>query len=463
MFSAHSAMPFAGGRIVRSGGNALMKKLTIQAMISLAGERGGRCISQAYINSTVPLLWECAAGHQWSATPETVRKGSWCPECAGVRKLTIEGMRCMAESRGGKCLSDRYVNGATKLRWLCAAGHEWDAAPSQIRKGHWCPFCARIVRLSLFEWQRIAASKGGQCLSLDYMNSAKPLRWRCAAGHEWRARASSIRAGTWCPFCAHNRILMLSEMRQIARKRGGRCLSANYKNGATPLWWECKLGHRWKAPPARVKNGSRRKGSWCPECYNLRRKFHGKHNIEEMRALASARGGKCLCTEYAGSKAKLVWECAKGHSWQAVPASVMEGTWCPVCARNQRLKLSEFLGLAASRGGECLSGTYVNERTPLRWCCVFGHEWNATPEKVKRGSWCPTCALDDRRNKWIPTMQRKLDKLKIRANATNRKKSHRSRLRRNTLKFRRKSARKDSLRSAKLLPREASPSLLRMS
>jgi hypothetical protein len=452
-------MPFASGRIVRSGGNALMKKLTIQAMISLAGERDGRCLSQTYVNSTVPLLWECAAGHQWSATPETVRKGSWCPECAGVRKLTIEGMRCMAESRGGKCLSNRYVNGATKLRWLCAAGHEWDAAPSQIRKGHWCPFCARIFPLTLYQLQRFAARKGGQCLSLEYESSAKPLRWRCAAGHEWRARASSIRAGTWCPLCARNQKLKLQEMRQIARERGGRCLSAIYKNGATLLLWECKLGHRWKAPPARVKNGSRRRGSWCPKCYNLRRRFQGSHSIEEMWALAYARGGKCLSVEYAGSRSRLVWECVQGHIWRAVPTSVMQGTWCPVCARNQRLRLSEFQCLAASRGGKCLSDTYVNERTPLRWCCVFGHEWNATPSKVKRGSWCPTCALDNRRNKWSQTEQFKFDAAKIQAKARDRDKPQLGSLQRNKMVFSKKSSLHGRRRPVKLPPQKASPSM----
>jgi hypothetical protein len=378
-----------------------MRKLTIQAMISLAGERGGRCLSQTYVNSTAPLVWECGAGHQWSATPETVRKGSWCPECAGVRKLTLREMQSLAERRGGKCLSGRYVNGTTKLRWLCAEGHEWSATPSQIRKGHWCPSCARIVPLTLNQLQRIAAKKGGQCLSLEYSNSAKPLQWRCAAGHEWRARASSIRAGTWCPLCARNQKLKLQEMQQIAWKRGGICLSAVYKNGATPLLWQCKLGHRWKAPPARVKSGARRKGTWCPECSNLRRRYHGKHSLEEMSALARSRGGKCLSIEYVGSKSRLVWECAKRHIWRALPIAVMEGTWCPVCARNQRLRLSEFQNLATSRGGECLSDAYINGRTPLRWCCVFGHEWNATPNKVKRGSWCPVCALDNRRNRWM--------------------------------------------------------------
>lgn len=377
-----------------------MKKLTIQAMILLAGKRGGRCLSTLYVNSTSPLLWQCSAGHQWSAVPASIRKGSWCPDCAGVRRMTLEQMQVIAESRGGSCLSECYLNSATKLKWLCSAGHEWSATPLQIKQGHWCPFCARIVPLTLLQLQRMAAHNGGECLSSEDVRSSKPVRWKCAFGHEWQARASSIRAGTWCPVCTHNQKLKLEQMQQIARERGGRCLSTSYKSGRTPLLWECGKGHRWSASPANVKDGTRRKGTWCLQCYNSRRTFHERHGIETMRDIALARGGRCLSIEYLSSKSKLIWQCVRGHRWQALPASVVQGTWCAVCARNQRLKLSQFQDIASSRGGRCLSHQYMNERTALAWLCAAGHRWNTTPAKVKGGSWCPTCAKIARRSKW---------------------------------------------------------------
>ena len=381
-----------------------MKKLNIRTMISLARKRGGRCVSTLYINSTSPLLWRCSAGHQWSAVPASVRKGSWCPDCAGVRRFTLEQMREIAESRGGSCLSTRYLNSASKLKWRCSAGHEWNATPLQIKQGHWCPFCARVIPLTLLELQRMAAHKGGECLSPEYVRSSKPIRWKCSLGHEWQARAKSIRSGHWCPVCAHNQKLKLEQMQEIARERGGRCLSMTYRNGRTPLLWECEHGHRWRASPANIKDGTRRKGTWCLECYNSRRRFYEKHSIQTMRRIALARGGRCLSSDYVNSKSKLIWQCARGHRWQALPASVVQGTWCPVCARNQRLRLSQFQDIAASRGGRCLSRQYINGRTALLWRCADGHRWNAVPAKVKRGSWCPTCASVERRSKWLASL-----------------------------------------------------------
>lgn len=56
--------------------------------------------------------------------------------------LTIEEMRDIARSRGGECLSEKYINSKTKLRWRCSEGHEWEAIPNNVKNHHrWCPFC----------------------------------------------------------------------------------------------------------------------------------------------------------------------------------------------------------------------------------------------------------------------------------------------------------------------------------
>ena len=53
----------------------------------------------------------------------------------------IEEMRAIAEWRGGGCLSSRYVNARTKLRWQCEKGHIWEAVPYAVKTGTWCPVC----------------------------------------------------------------------------------------------------------------------------------------------------------------------------------------------------------------------------------------------------------------------------------------------------------------------------------
>lgn len=65
-------------------------------------------------------------------------------ESKPVFELDIEDMKAAARFRGGECLSDTMVKGdmMTPLKWCCAFGHEFTAAPNTILLlGHWCPDC----------------------------------------------------------------------------------------------------------------------------------------------------------------------------------------------------------------------------------------------------------------------------------------------------------------------------------
>jgi len=53
-------------------------------------------------------------------------------------------MQNIAKLKGGKCLSDKYINGRTKLLWKCNNNHIWKASPSYIKSGAWCPKCKKI-------------------------------------------------------------------------------------------------------------------------------------------------------------------------------------------------------------------------------------------------------------------------------------------------------------------------------
>lgn len=292
-----------------------------------------------------------------------------------------------AQSRG-------YVNPPSSC-------HRADLEPSSVavpRSTSTRSIMHRTEKSAIHELRRLARQRGGECLSNRYANAISPLQWRCGLGHKWQATlASVVRRNTWCPVCAGNRKLNLRDLQRIARERGGKCLSRKYVNGRTPLTWECKYGHRWKAAAEQVKGSSHKKGTWCPKCYDQRRIFRPLGTIQEMRRLAIMRCGRCMSPCYTGSRTKLLWGCRSGHQWYAVPGNIKRGNWCPTCARNQRLKLSDYRALAAAHGGRCLSTQYRNNDTNLKLRCAKGHEWFATGTSIRRGSWCARCAHDRRR------------------------------------------------------------------
>jgi hypothetical protein len=95
-------------------GSREFKQKMLAEMQEIANVRGGRCLSREYVNTMSKLRWQCAEGHEWTALPNNIKShGSWCPVCAGVVRGSVNEMRELAASKGGKCLSDAYLDNKT--------------------------------------------------------------------------------------------------------------------------------------------------------------------------------------------------------------------------------------------------------------------------------------------------------------------------------------------------------------
>ncbi len=385
-------------------------RLGIEAMQAQARERGGRCLSEVYVNSEKALMWQCAEGHVWESSPANIRKGSWCPVCSwDHRRLGIEKMHALARKHGGRCLSKEYARAGQKLLWECAEGHRWETVPAKVKEGAWCPKCSRERRRRGIEAARqLAREHGGECLSETYLNTNQKLLWRCSAGHVWERSRASVRARLaqglpWCPQCQaeKERHQHLEAIRNLARSRSGECLSEKYVRWDEKLTWRCAQGHVWQATAVAVES----EGCWCPNCA---REAQKKYTLADMQAVAERRGGKCLSTEYANTRDKLRWQCEKGHVWEALAGKVSMKTWCPVCSR-KKWTIEKMQEIAHERGGRCLSTEYIHSVSKLWWECKQGHRWKSTPASVVQGkSWCPQCVYLDRckydhkRRKYLP-------------------------------------------------------------
>lgn len=186
------------------------KTHTLKDMHKLASSKGGKCLSDVYINAHTPCTFQCSEGHIWSTQPTTLQQGTWCPTCGTKRaaekhRLTIEHMYEIAAERGGKCLTTKYIDSSTKLKWQCSKKHIWKATPNHIRQGAWCSECVGNKRYTLKETQQLAIKKGGKCISTEYKGSDTPLEWECSYGHIWRVTPHHVRQGHWCPYCASGR------------------------------------------------------------------------------------------------------------------------------------------------------------------------------------------------------------------------------------------------------------------
>lgn len=184
------------------------------------------------------LRYRCPRGHIITATPSSPAAAA-CPGCtyeglcgAPARpKHTPASLSALAAARGGFLLSSVYVNARTPVVWACGAGHAWAATVDNVKRGSWCPVCAREASRAagLAAARAAAAARGGVCLSEEYVNNKAPLQWRCAVGHQWSAPANNVCRGagggrppSWCPVCARGGGLERGSMERVKGGMRGR-------------------------------------------------------------------------------------------------------------------------------------------------------------------------------------------------------------------------------------------------
>jgi glutaredoxin len=251
----------------------MIKKYTIEDMQKIAKARNGKCISSIFETTRAPLLWECQFGHRWKAIPSSIiYSKSWCPQCVPTKSGSIQEMKEFAKRKRGKCISDEYINAKTPLLWECEFGHRWKARPNSITFSKtWCPQCipSKRIMFTMEDMQKIAASRGGACLSEAYIDSYTKLEWQCKMGHHWESTPQHVKQGNWCPYCAiiqssENRKLKDDYIRRKIHQKGAKWIAGEYINNRSILQIQCNKGHLRDVSFKNLMDGRK-----CPDCLKL--------------------------------------------------------------------------------------------------------------------------------------------------------------------------------------------------
>ena len=172
-----------------------------------AKNKNGLCLSKEYINNKIKMKWLCnLCNYIWKSNySNIVNHNSWCPKCSGNARLSLKDCQKTAETKNGKCLSTKYKNKDTTMEWQCnKCTHIWKTKYGSIRnKDSWCPNCVGVLKYTLEQCQQSAIKRNGKCLSKEYINIYQHMEWQCGeCSGIWKACYSSIKnMNSWCPFC----------------------------------------------------------------------------------------------------------------------------------------------------------------------------------------------------------------------------------------------------------------------
>ena len=252
------------------------KKLTLQDCSNYAQLKDGYCLSVEYVNAASNLTWQCKYGHIWEANFNNVKsKNSWCPQCSSnigerICRIFFENFfdkpfsktrpEWLETSTGSKLELDGF-NSELKIAFeyqgiqhyemdgffvrseeqlekrieydllknkLCIENNveliivpylknltDIDSIKNELttillQKGFSTQKIITIDLKKLYsnkiqKYKELAKIRGGKCLSDVYVNYYTKLTWCCSEKHIWDAVGYSIEKGHWCPDCAGNR------------------------------------------------------------------------------------------------------------------------------------------------------------------------------------------------------------------------------------------------------------------
>ena len=423
----------------------------IKKLEEIVDEKSGIMIPNNYINTGTKIFLMCENNHIWKATPFSIIN-TWCTECnhATREKNRLDAAHQIAEQHHGFCLSKTCEHGSEKLSWKCSNGHTWNATFNSVVRGvkSWCPKCninvGEEITRRMFnimfneqfekirpEWlNRLEIDGYCEKLALGFEYDGQQhyeyIRHfhRTIDGFKTQQKNDKIknelcddqgitliRIPYWIKFediqhfiikeCKKNKIeppnkelLDYKQFNDIYKNNGkyallkkmvedkkGILFTDVYINKTSKFQVECEFGHIWDATYGAIKNGT-----WCSTCSGNK-----KMTIDEMRAIAIEKNGKCLSEEYINNATKLKWQCEAGHVWESAYCNISGGHWCPSCSNNKKHTIEKMHELAHEKNGKCLSKKYINNSTKLKWQCDKNHIWEQTAGKIIAGRWCSIC------------------------------------------------------------------------
>lgn len=259
------------------------------------------------------------------------------------------------------------------------------------------------ARLTLKDAQDLARSREGECLSVEYINSLTPMRWRCKYGHEWTANFGSLKHGRWCHECSSG----LYE--RICRKYLEDIFEEEFRK-QRPKWLVNDSGNRLELDGYCEKLGIAFEHNGTQH-YKPVKHFGGKDKFEKTFRNDFIK--KELCDKFS-VKLIIIPELFNMTKIIDLPIIVKKelirlNIEIPNKFYDTNIldlgiysnKIDYFNKIAENYGGCLLSDKYIDYNEKLLWKCSCGYEWEDYAYCVLNGKWCPICMS---RKKFVSTL-----------------------------------------------------------
>lgn len=195
-------------------------------------------------------------------------------------------------------------------------------------------------RMKIEDIREFIKKEGHELLTEEYINARQNLSIRCPKGHIYERNWNSFQQGKRCPYCSPmskiNKKKTISQINEIALKDGYEFLEKEWISAKYKMKCKCPRNHIFEINWNNFKGGKR-----CRYCRDEDKRLSYDYVKEYVE-----KEGYVLHTEvYVGSKQSLLFECPKGHIYEATfDAFKHHNRRCPHCKKSSgETKVREIL------------------------------------------------------------------------------------------------------------------------
>lgn len=332
-------------------------------------------------------------------------------------KLKLEECHKIAKAHGGKCLSTEYKRSDTKMKWECANGHIFETTLDTIKRGCWCKYCSstyyteslcRVIISTLFgcefkkgrffDWLR---NEDGNLLESDGYSESLSMAFEYHGSQHFIF--SEHFHGTLENF--EKRKANDRYKADLYQKHNIKYIEITYRHvGSLSLPIENKINNI----KDRILRECSRLGIFVPypdAVIDSSLAYIGEEwRLDEIRESALQDGYRLISNRYEGmGNQKYEFMCINDHQFTQTYTNFKNvGCRCPECyiESNSFKQLEECYKIAEENGGECLDTEYINSNIKMKWRCSKGHKFKLSFSAIKNGRWCKKCYLESKRFKF---------------------------------------------------------------
>lgn len=381
-----------------------------------------------YKNSQTKIEIICSSHGIFLQKPGLHLKGYGCPICSGVKRISQEEFIFSAiERHNGKYDYSQveYKNKHSKVRIICPYHGLFLQTPGAHLKGSGCPACAGVKKLTTSEFIEKSIQVHGNKYDyskVNYIDSGTKVIIGCKIHGEFLQQPTCHIQGQGCPACGGTKKLTNREFLVKAKEIHGDKYDyskVKYISCDKKVTIICPIhGEFLQTPDSHIYQKS-----GCIKCGAERRGLLSRKNTEKFIEDAKRIHGSKYDyskTKYISSNYHVCIICPKhGEFWQD-PNNHINGANCPKCSSEKIREMSsfsteEFILNAKAIHGDKYDYSLVEYNGANKPVCIIcpehGEFWQVANNHV-RGADCIKCAYKNNAEKLSKTFDDFIERAK---------------------------------------------------